>query len=48
MPYKSKAQAAYFHEHEKELRKQGVNVKEWDRSSKGLKLPQHVSKKKSK
>jgi len=46
MPYKSKAQRAYFHAHEKELRRQGVNVKEWDSASKGKKLPIHVPKKK--
>jgi len=46
MPYKSKAQRAYFHAHEKELKRQGVNVKEWDRASKGKKLPTRVSKKK--
>ena len=45
MPYKSKAQAAYFHSHKKELAKQGVNVKEWDKSSKGLKLPKKAKQK---
>lgn len=45
-PYKSKAQAAYFHAHKKELQRQGVNVKEWDKASKGLKLPARVTKKK--
>jgi hypothetical protein len=45
-PYKSKAQAAYFHAHKKELERKGVNVKEWDQSSKGKKLPQHVKKRK--
>ena len=44
MPYKSKAQAAYFHIHQKELEKQGVNVKEWDAATKGKKLPQKVRK----
>ena len=39
MPYKSKAQAAYFHAHRKELEAQGVNVSEWDRASKDRKLP---------
>ena len=46
MPYKSKAQEAYFNAHKKELKKKGVNVDEWNRSSKGKKLPQHVHKKK--
>lgn len=45
MPYKSKAQAAYFNIHKKELAKQGVNVDEWNKASKGKKLP---SKKKGK
>lgn len=44
MPYKSKAQAAYFHIHKKELQKQGVNVAEWDAASKGKKLPQKARK----
>ena len=39
MPYKSKAQAAYFHIHKKELEKQGVDVEEWDKKSKGKRLP---------
>ena len=50
MPYKSKAQAAYFHIHKRELEKQGVNVSEWDKATKNFKkLPKHVKKvKKSK
>lgn len=39
MPYKSKAQAAYFNIHKKELEKQGVNVNEWNKSSKGRSIP---------
>lgn len=39
MPYKSKAQAAYFNINKKKLEKQGVNVDEWNRKSKGMKLP---------
>ncbi len=42
MPYASQAQAAYFNMHRKELEKQGVNVDEWNKASKGLKLPRHV------
>lgn len=45
MPYRSKAQAAYFHTHKKQLMRQGVNVSEWDRVSKGLKLPKRAKKK---
>lgn len=44
MPYKSKKQAAYFNIHKKELEKQGVNVDEWNESSKGLKLPEKSPK----
>lgn len=39
MPYKSKAQAAYFNIHKKELEKQGVDVDEWNHATKGKKLP---------
>ena len=45
MPYKSQAQAGYFHTHQKELEKMGVNVKEWDEASKGKKLPPRAKKK---
>jgi hypothetical protein len=44
MPYKSKAQAAYFNIHKKELEKEGVNVSEWNKESKGLDLPKKASK----
>jgi hypothetical protein len=44
MPYKSKAQEAYFNIHKAELEKQGVNVNEWNKASKGLKLPEKVTK----
>ena len=44
MPYKSKAQEAYFNIHKKELEKQGVNVNEWNQASKGMKLPEKVNK----
>jgi hypothetical protein len=47
MPYKSKAQAAYFNIHKKELKKQGVDVDEWNKSSKGLKLPEKKESKKT-
>lgn len=40
MPYASKAQAAYFNIHKKELEKQGVNVDEWNAATKGKKLPE--------
>lgn len=50
MPYKSKAQAAYFNIHKSALERQGVDVNEWNQASKGKKLPEHVkstSKRKS-
>ena len=43
MPYKSEAQRKYFHANKKKLEKQGVNVEEWDRESRGLKLPKKSS-----
>ena len=45
-PYESQAQAAYFNIHKKQLEKQGVNVDEWNKASKGMKLPKHVHNKK--
>ena len=45
MPYKSEAQRKFFHANKKKLEKEGVNVKEWDKESKGLKLPNKVIKK---
>jgi len=47
MPYKSKKQEAYFNIHKKELEKQGVNVDEWNKSSKNLKLPEKKESKKT-
>ena len=44
MPYKSKAQAAYFNIHKAALEKQGVDVNEWNEASKGIKLPEHKKK----
>jgi hypothetical protein len=48
MPYKSKAQAAYFNIHKRELESQGVNVDEWNQATKGKDLPEKVGKKVSK
>jgi len=39
MPYKSEAQRKFFHANKKKLEKQNVNIEEWDKTSKGLKLP---------
>ncbi len=46
MPYKSKAQAAKFHEMEKEGKISPKTVKEFDKASKGKKLPETVPTKK--
>jgi len=48
MPYKSEKQRAYFHANKEKLEKEGVNVAEWDKSSKGLDLPHKVMSKKLK
>lgn len=44
MPYKSKAQQAYFNVNRKELEAEGVDVDEWNKSSKGKKLPEKAKK----
>lgn len=46
MPYKSKAQRAKFHILEKEGKISHKTVAEWDRKSKGKKLPKRVKKRK--
>lgn len=43
MPYKSQAQAGYFHTHAKQLAKQGVDVSEWDQATKGKHLPKRAA-----
>lgn len=45
MPYKSKAQAGLFHEMEKRGEISPKTVKEFDKASKGKKLPQYAKKK---
>jgi hypothetical protein len=44
LPYKSKAQEAYFNIHRAELERKGVNVDEWNEASKGESLPERVTK----
>jgi hypothetical protein len=44
MPYKSKAQQAYFNVNRKELEAEGVNVDEWNAASRGKKLPKKAKK----
>ena len=46
MPYKSEAQRKKFHLLEKQGKLSPSVVKEWDQSSKGLKLPKRVKPKK--
>jgi len=47
MPYKSKAQERWAHTPTgKKALGGAANVKEWDRESKGKKLPERVTKKK--
>ena len=48
MPYKSRAQAGYFHTHKAELARQGVDVAEWDAATRGKKLPAKVKTKQGK
>ena len=45
MPYKSRAQEQYFNANRKKLERQGVNVDEWNKASKGMKLPKKINKK---
>ena len=47
-PYASDAQRKYFNVNKAKLENQGIDVEEWNRSSKGAKLPEHVKKKKAK
>jgi aminoglycoside phosphotransferase (APT) family kinase protein len=46
MPYKSKAQQAYFNANRAKLEAQGVDVDEWNAASRGKKLPARVKPKK--
>ena len=48
MPYRSLAQAGYFHTHKKQLEAEGVDVGEWDAATKGKHLPKRVGKGKKK
>ena len=46
MPYKSDAQRRYFNANREELEEQGVDVDEWNESTKGKKLPEKVKEEK--
>lgn len=39
MPYKSDAQRKFFNANRSKMEAQGVDVDEWNKSSKGMKLP---------
>jgi hypothetical protein len=43
MPYESEAQRKYFNANRSKLEAQGVNVDEWNKASKGQKLPARAS-----
>ncbi len=45
MPYSSDKQRKYFNVHRRELESKGVNIGEWNRASKGKKLPKRAKKK---
>jgi hypothetical protein len=45
MPYQSEAQRRYFNANKKKLESSGVDVDEWNKSSKGKKLPEYASEK---
>ena len=47
MPYKSQAQERYFNANKEKMEGEGVNVEEWNESSKGKKLPKRVNKMKA-
>lgn len=47
MPYKSDAQRRYFNANRAQLEAQGVDVDEWNDSSRGKKLPDRAKKKKT-
>lgn len=45
MPYKSLAQERYFNANRRKLERAGVNVEEWNKASKGKRLPKRKKKK---
>jgi hypothetical protein len=44
MPYASEAQRRYFNANRAELEAQGVDVDEWNASTKGKRLPKRIKK----
>ena len=47
MPYKSLAQERYFNVNRKKMEAQGVDVDEWNKASKGMKLPKRKKRARS-
>lgn len=47
-PFVSEAQRKFFNMNRGRLESQGVNVDEWNKKSKGKKLPEHIGNKKHK
>lgn len=45
MPYKSEAQRKFFNANRAKLEREGVDVAEWNASTKGKKLPKKAKKK---
>ena len=48
MPFKSQKQEAYFNANKATLESHAVNVENWNKASKGLKLPKKVKQPKPK
>jgi hypothetical protein len=46
MPYASKAQERYFNVNRSKMERAGVNVDEWNKASRGKKLPARAKSKK--
>jgi hypothetical protein len=44
MPYASEQQRKYFNANRKNMERKGVDVDEWNRASKGKKLPKRSAK----
>jgi hypothetical protein len=47
MPFKSQKQEKFFNANKAKMKKKGVNVDEWNKASKGLKLPKTAPKENS-
>lgn len=46
MPYKSESQRKFMNANKDKLKKEGVNVDEWNEKSKGKNLPKKIKAKK--